>query len=99
MPTPKHRPTPTEMFGDAMRDLLPYTQLGWQLAITILLAFGAGMLLDRWLGTGRLLTIVMAVLGVAAGLWTVLRSARQLDADARRRKEERTSQSSHTEDS
>lgn len=86
MPNPKRRPSSLEMFGDAMRELLPYSQLGWQLAITILLAFGAGMLLDRWLGTGKAMTIVMSLLGVGAGLWTVLRAAREMDAAARRRK-------------
>lgn len=92
MPAPKHRPSTVKMFGDAMRELLPYSQLGWQLAITILLAFGAGMLLDRWLGTGKIMTIAMSVLGVAAGLWTVLHAAKELDAAARRRKRDKDRQ-------
>ncbi len=66
------------MMSEAMRDLLPYTNLGWQLAATMALFCGAGYLLDNWLGTGNLLLIVFAVFGIALGLYTVIKSVNQL---------------------
>ena len=42
-----------EVVSESLRELLPYTNLGWQLLATVLLFFGAGYLIDGWLDTGR----------------------------------------------
>lgn len=61
-----------------MRELLPYTNLGWQLLATILFFFGAGYGLDSLLGSGEILTIVFSVIGIVYGLWSVIRNANEL---------------------
>jgi len=67
-----------EIISESLRELLPYTNLGWQLVASVLLFFGAGYGLDRLLNTGNVLTIVLSVLGIVYGLWSVLRSANEL---------------------
>lgn len=74
------------MFSEAMRELLPYTNLGWQLAATILLFFGAGYALDAWLETGELFTVILSLTGVIAGLVSVLRSAADLEKKRTKKK-------------
>jgi F0F1-type ATP synthase assembly protein I len=76
--TKNTRKTTMTMMSEAMREMLPYTNLGWQLAATMGLFFGAGYLLDGWLDTGSLLTIILAVLGIIVGLYTVITTANKL---------------------
>ena len=73
----QHKTTP-EIIGESLRELLPYTNLGWQLVASVLVFFGAGYGLDSLLGTGRILTIVLAVIGIVYGLWSVIRGANEL---------------------
>ena len=69
---------PRSMLSDAMRDLLPYSALGWQLVASILVCFGIGYGLDAWLGTKPVLTVVLAVVGVVVGLVSFFRTAQSL---------------------
>jgi F0F1-type ATP synthase assembly protein I len=66
------------MVSEAMRDLLPYTNLGWQLVATMLVFFGAGYLIDRWMDTGDTMKILFALLGIFVGLYTFFKSVQQL---------------------
>jgi F0F1-type ATP synthase assembly protein I len=43
------------------------------LIATIGIAGGAGYLLDRWLHTSPLLTLILGFLGFSAGVWDVIR--------------------------
>jgi ATP synthase protein I len=43
------------------------------LIATIAIAGGAGYLLDRWLHTSPLLTLILGFLGFGAGVWDVIR--------------------------
>lgn len=67
-----------QIIGESLRELLPYTNLGWQLVASVLVFFGIGYGLDALLETGNLLTIIFAVLGIIYGLWSVIRSANEL---------------------
>jgi len=40
---------------------------------SIVIAGGAGYLLDRWLHTSPLLTLILGFLGFGAGVWDVIR--------------------------
>lgn len=74
-----HMPTNTRsMLSDAMRDLLPYTSLGWQLVASMLVCFGIGYGLDAWLNTKPVLTVVLSVVGVIVGLISFFRTAQSL---------------------
>lgn len=67
-----------DMMSEAMREVLPYTNLGWQLVASMLLFFGAGYLLDNWLGTGDTMKIILSILGIGFGLYTFIKSVNQL---------------------
>lgn len=43
------------------------------LIFSIVIAGGAGYLLDRWLHTSPLLTLILGFLGFGAGVWDVIR--------------------------
>jgi F0F1-type ATP synthase assembly protein I len=92
MSTPRKEPeeSPTQ-FTRAVRELLPYTQLGWQMVSTLLLALGAGYLLDRWLGTTPTLLVVSMVLGIVVAIIQFVHMAQQLTAGP-----PRTSKRTHT---
>ena len=61
-----------------------YTSLGFMLPAGTLVGIAIGWLLDRWLRTSPLLTVVLAFLGAAAGLIEVLRVLRRTEKDADR---------------
>ena len=79
MNTPeKIKKTTAESIAETLRELLPYTNLGWQLAASILLFFGAGYGLDALLGSKPWFTIVLAVVGIVFGLTSVIKTANHL---------------------
>lgn len=79
MNTPeKKKKTTAESLAETLRELLPYTNLGWQLAASILLFFGAGYGLDALLGSKPWFTIVLAVIGIVYGLTSVIKTANHL---------------------
>ena len=67
---------------------VPQTAAGWVLRLSVELAAGLlvggviGWGLDYWLGTSPLMLIVFFLLGATAGIYTVIRSAMQLNRDA-----------------
>jgi len=55
--------------------------LGLRLGISVILGVGGGLLLDNWLGTLPLFTLIGVVLGIGAAMYTIWSVAR----DAMRR--------------
>ncbi len=55
--------------------------LGLRLGISVILGLGGGLVLDNWLGTLPLFTLVGVVLGIGAAMYTIWDVAR----DAMRR--------------
>ena len=59
-------------------------QMAWRLVIELvtglLVGFGMGYGLDTWLGTAPWLMIVFTLLGLAAGINVMLRSAKEMNA-------------------
>jgi ATP synthase protein I len=51
--------------------------LGLRLGVSVILGVGGGLLLDRWLGTRPIFTLIGMVLGVAAAMYTIWDVARQ----------------------
>ncbi len=47
--------------------------LGAAMVIATALGFAAGYYLDRWLGTEPWFTLILLVVGMAAGIWTVIK--------------------------
>ena len=59
-----------------------YTSLGFILPAGALAGRAAGWLLDRWLHTSPVLTVILGFLGAAAGLTEVLRILGRAEKDA-----------------
>lgn len=55
--------------------------LGVRLGVSVILGLGAGLLLDNWLGTLPVFTLIGMVLGIGAAMYTIWDVAR----DAMRR--------------
>jgi ATP synthase protein I len=74
----KKKKTTGESVAETLRELLPYTNLGWQLVASILLFFGAGYGADALLETKPWLTIVLSIVGIVYGLTSVIKTANHL---------------------
>jgi ATP synthase protein I len=57
-----------------------------EIAATTLVGAGIGWALDRWLGTGPWLFLLLLLLGVAAGFWNLLKAV-NAETEALRRAE------------
>ena len=66
-PAPRKRPS-----GGATQVAMAM-ELPVVLIMSIVIAGGAGYLLDRWLHTSPLLTLILGFLGFGAGVWDVIR--------------------------
>ena len=61
-----------------------YTSLGFILPAGAIVGSAGGWLLDRWLGTTPILTVVLGFLGAAAGFIEILQILRREEKDADR---------------
>ena len=62
----------------AMRQIAPYTHLGWQLFSTVALFAVIGALADRMLNSSPAALIAGAIAGIVLGLYNLLRTAKKL---------------------
>ena len=69
-------------------DLGPAVRVAVDLVSGIFVGVVIGWFLDRWLGTTPWLLLLFFVMGAAAGILNVMRTARQLEAEAARRRVE-----------
>jgi len=60
--------------GPALRDVYRYSGLGCTFAAAVFLFMAGGWLLDGWLGTTPLLSVVGALVGAALGTISIYRS-------------------------
>jgi ATP synthase protein I len=58
--------------------------VGIGFVLAVIIGFGTGLALDRWLGTSPLFVIVFFFLGVAAGIVNVVRTANAVTRDEQR---------------
>jgi F0F1-type ATP synthase assembly protein I len=70
---PNDRPSPP---GDAA-GAAEFLTLGLTLAVTILVCAALGYLVDRWLGTSPIFTLIGLVLGIAAAVLTAIARVRK----------------------
>jgi len=62
-------------YGEIMREVAPYSNMGFQLIIPILGGFFGGQALDSHYETGSFWTITLAIVGIAVGMYTFIRQA------------------------
>ena len=72
MPTPKPS-SPKKQPTDQGRDWVKYTGLGFQMIATLVIFVFAGVYLDEYLGYEMVFTLILSLLGVAAGLYVALK--------------------------
>ena len=68
-----NQPPGKKSLAATMRELGALSTVGLSFVLAIVMGFGAGLLLDRWLGTG-FLWIVFFLFGLAAGVLNVYRT-------------------------
>ena len=61
---------------ETVRNLGLFAAIGAILAVSVVIGYFMGMLLDRWLGTDPWLMLLFIVLGLAAGLYEVVHMVR-----------------------
>lgn len=62
-------------YSEIMREVAPYSNMGFQLIIPILGGFFGGQALDSHYETGSFWTISLSIVGIAAGMYTFIRQA------------------------
>jgi F0F1-type ATP synthase assembly protein I len=77
MPT-SPRPSTIKSVNDALREYLPYANIGYEFVGAVGGGFFIGYLVDRWAGTGFVFMIVFSVLGMFAGITVVIRAVTDL---------------------
>ena len=66
------------MLSEAFRQMFPYTPLGWQLVITMLVFVFLGWFIDRIFHCSPFGIILLALVGICIGLYSIIKSAQQL---------------------
>jgi ATP synthase protein I len=67
--------TDRKPLADTMRTLGALSTVGFSFVLAIVIGAAAGYFLDRWLGTSPWLFFLFFVLGLAAGILNVYRTA------------------------
>lgn len=71
-PSPKRA---TGSMAETMRTVGALSTVGLSFVLAMLIGFGCGYYLDKWLGTGPWLLLVFTLFGLAAGITNVYRTA------------------------
>jgi ATP synthase protein I len=66
-------PSPRKNPSGSMNQLAMALELPFIMIACIVIAGGAGYLLDRWLHTSPAFTLVLGFLGFGAGIWDIIR--------------------------
>jgi ATP synthase protein I len=84
---PKHV-DPASRRGRGVYDTLSSSSIGLEFGLSVIIGLVAGWWLDKELGTGPWLTILMLCCGFAAGVRGVLRAVKRADRAAERDKKD-----------
>jgi ATP synthase protein I len=83
---PKHV-DPASRTGRGVYNTLSATSVGLEFGLSVIIGLGGGWWLDKELGTGPWLTIVLMCCGFAAGVRGILRAVKRADREAARDKD------------
>jgi ATP synthase protein I len=68
-------PPPKNSMADTVRTLGALSTVGISFVLAVVIGAGAGLLLDRWLGTTKVFFFIFFLFGVIAGVINVYRTA------------------------
>jgi ATP synthase protein I len=68
-------PPKKSSMADTVRTIGALSTVGISFVLAIVIGAGAGLLLDRWLGTTKVFFLIFFVFGVIAGIINVYRTA------------------------
>ncbi len=77
-------PEPSKPLKSSVGSLGALSAVGIGFVLAVMMGFGAGYLLDRWLGTSPIFVIVFFFLGLAAGIVNVVRTVNAVTRDEKR---------------
>ncbi len=77
-------PEPVKPLKSSVGSLGALSAVGLGFVIAIIIGFGTGYLLDRWLGTSPIFVLVFFFFGVAAGIVNVVRTVNAVTRDEKR---------------
>jgi ATP synthase protein I len=60
-------------------NLLAASSLGIMLVASTAIGFAMGFFLDKFLGTSPYLTLIMFLVGIIAGFWTVIKEIKKIN--------------------
>ncbi|MGB8542393.1 MAG: AtpZ/AtpI family protein [Candidatus Acidiferrales bacterium] len=72
-------PPPRKMPKGSLNQVALAFQLPLTMISSIVIAGGAGYLLDRWLHTSPAFTLILGFLGFGAGIWDIIRRLSRSD--------------------
>ncbi len=64
--------------SEALRQIAPYTHLGWQLFATVALFAAIGWGVDTLLNISPIGIIILSIFGIVIGLYSLLKTAKQM---------------------
>lgn len=64
--------------SEALRQIAPYTHLGWQLFATVALFAAMGWGVDALLNISPFGIIILSIFGIVVGLYSLMKSAKQM---------------------
>ena len=72
-----------------MKNLVLITQVGIDMVVPIFLGLLLGSLLDKWIGTKWIFSIILLIMGVAAGFLSAYKRIMELNKEKNKDKEEK----------
>ncbi|MCC6747656.1 MAG: AtpZ/AtpI family protein [Deltaproteobacteria bacterium] len=72
------------------RAALRYSAVGLEMGVAVLVGYGAGWWLDKKFGTKPYLSLVMLLVGIAAGFLALIRVAKEVGREEERSKQDGT---------
>lgn len=76
---PAENPTPRKKPGNAFGQVVVALEMPLVMAGSVVIGGGIGYLLDRYVGTVPMLTVVGGILGFIAGTWDIIRRLTQAE--------------------
>lgn len=76
-----------QSIGRAIKEIAPYSGLGLQLAVTVIIFWFIGKLVDEHYGTSPLWMVVGAMLGIAVGMYNFIKAVIELGKKKEKRDE------------